>query len=520
VTGGRDQLAALAVLGTERIDTLPELPLPDELTDRCKALSMEQRVLALAGALAQQEAGGAMPTRRVGDTIAPCDDEPDQLAGAGIGAIIMRIMTSEPRLLGECLSLLAASGRTAPHSVLCDLLARGRSSKRDREAIVSVLGERGRWLASLNPQWSYAAEWRERSGKLVSAPQDPPRDVESTWESGSTNQRVSLLKRLRRSTAPGEAPRLIGSTWDDDSPEDRERFIGCLEVGLSTEDEPLLERALDGKRGEHDVAVRLLAMLPESALNARMIERARSMVTIVKKRSSLVIDADPPEAPDKVMRRDGIDARSVTRLGKKAALLMKIVAATPPTAWLRDGLDPAQLVKGAIKSDWSQAMLWGWADALARWPHAAFCIAMLEGVGEDDMMQMAAQDRLAPMMSAIAAEGEDAITGIIKRLRGDPYLVLAGVESFASPWPGELSKAVIDCVAKALGSAKAQHVQYKDQPLRVLSELAALSIEPKLLSEYRSRLEKLKSEAAEKAGTSCLVLIEFRQRMIEEMSRE
>src|SRR2546429_9895798 len=68
------------------------------------------------------------------------------------------------------------------HDLLVPALEQGRQSVELRQWLAPVLGERGRWLGALNPQWGYA------SGVEGTA------DPELGWQGGSGGQRLGLLR--------------------------------------------------------------------------------------------------------------------------------------------------------------------------------------------------------------------------------------------------------------------------------------------------------------------------------------
>ena len=59
---------------------------------------------------------------------------------------------------------LDQAGLRLPHGLLVAALNQGRQSTELREWLLPVLGERGRWLATQNPQWAYAGAgfWSRR----------------------------------------------------------------------------------------------------------------------------------------------------------------------------------------------------------------------------------------------------------------------------------------------------------------------------------------------------------------------
>jgi hypothetical protein len=99
-----------------------------------------------------------------------------------------------------------------------------------------VLGERGSWLAAQEPRWAWAAPL-------------PADDVgrEQAWATGERAQRRRLFALLRREQ-PARARQLLEQGWSEEEPEDRAWLLDALGEGLSPEDEPLLERALDDRR--------------------------------------------------------------------------------------------------------------------------------------------------------------------------------------------------------------------------------------------------------------------------------
>src|SRR5207302_10187282 len=126
------------------------------------------------------------------------------------------------------------------------------------------------WLAAQRPDWAYAS----------GTPAPSTVDDGDVWELGVIARRVAYLTRLRRRD-PARGRELLAEAWDAEPPEDRAMLLGALRTGLSTEDDPVLERALDDRRRQvRDVALDLLSHLPHSAYGQRMATRARACVDL------------------------------------------------------------------------------------------------------------------------------------------------------------------------------------------------------------------------------------------------
>ena len=129
---------------------------------------------------------------------------------------------------------------------------------------------------------------------------------------------------------PAGARALLDAAWDTETPDDRVSLLGALEVGLTGDDEPLLERALDDRRREvRAVAIDLLARLPDRAYVRRMAARARACVDPAPVGRTVA----PPAECDASMRRDGIAAKPPAGTGERAWWLEEVLARTPLAVW-------------------------------------------------------------------------------------------------------------------------------------------------------------------------------------------
>lgn len=372
------ELTQLALLGTERQTLKPfagDAPLPQ--TQRQLGASQREQALLSAAALAvTHERAGRLAARVSGPASPPCSVETLSIMPPRAGALLLRLLGGEVMiLLPESFTLAARRQWLAPHEALPVLLAEGNRTAARRDAILPLLGERGRWLAAQNPDWAWVGG---------AAPD------ESVWRTGEKSARQTFLRQLRR-TNPTRARELLASTWAEETPEERPMFVSTLGEQLSAVDESFLEAALDDRRKEvRETAARLLARIPTSALVRRMLERASPLLKFtpgeagsllkLKKAKPPVLEVTLPTACDKAMQRDGIVAKPPRGMGEKAWWLRQLVAAIPTAHWEAQWqASAADIVQAAAATEFSEALLDGfilaavdhraanWAAALLRW---------------------------------------------------------------------------------------------------------------------------------------------------------
>ncbi|MFC7583569.1 DUF5691 domain-containing protein [Nonomuraea antimicrobica] len=288
-----DDLVSTALVGTDR------RPHQGDLLQAAAVEVARRRAGRRAGEAGEQEN-------------APAEER--QAVGRRAAERLVRILGGEhERLLPEWLAAAAATGRRAPAYVLPELLERGRRDRSIRGHLGVLAGRRGRWLAGLNPVWGYLLE--EPTGQ--------------TWELGGAADRRAHLRALRAAD-PVQARALLESTWERETPDDRAEFVEVLAEGLSIDDEPFLERALDDRRREvRQSAANLLTRLPAARLSRRMAERVRACVTIRREGTGHVIAIEAPTACDKAMERDGVRPKPPRGTGERAWWLQQIIARAP-----------------------------------------------------------------------------------------------------------------------------------------------------------------------------------------------
>jgi len=401
--------------------------------DPAEAMLAQAAILSVYGRAGRRIAGESAQLPEP----APADPQPACSARAGrqLAAILFEDFHD---LLPEWCRLADMAGRRAPDELLPALLRRTASARPDEAAAIrSILGERGRWLAAQEPRWSTALAGGGEEG---------------AWDGGDIEDRIAALTAIRRAD-PQRARTMLAESWEGEAADDRSKLLPILEDGLSQADEDFLESALnDRKAGVREAAAALLALLPDSRYAARMASRLRDLVKLSQKRGLMgtktVLEVVLPEQPDKEMKRDGLSDRQQDGLGKKASLLLSLIAAAPLAIWAE--AKPEDWLAAAVKSDWRDALLWGWARAAARQRNEAWASALLDtllGLVRSPKLLDQHKTALADAMAAvIPARREAAVRGRLT----DTDLHLAGqlLASCTHDWSRDFSAAVLAWLKK------------------------------------------------------------------------
>ena len=489
-----DDLARIALVGTSKQPAAADGDSPhpaDTLVAAVASEDREHRFLLRAGARAAYEQCGWRPPGGI-TALEPAPPETLPIASSRIlGLLQNAIASSSWDLLIEFLQQLAGLGLVLPPELLPASLGLGETGV--REALLPVLGERGRWLSRLNSDWNWVTEG---IGQLSSANRD---ELLQLWEEGNITQRCRALRALRLG-APADARERLEISFGKDSAEHRARLVECLAVSLGSDDEAFLEARLDD-RSEHvrRAAVELLAKLPDSALAGRMRTRAEGMLAGEKKGlilQSFTLTCTPPEEIDKAWERDGIPKKVPTGVGKRAVWTETVLDLVPPGIWPETlGQPPEKLIQAIREDNFARSVLLGWTRAAARFaasdPASAAWLRPLwdywtgfaiEGGGDEKKFRVvaeplqallggmpgpAAEEAFRPILKAAAAGGAIDLLGYLTQIRrpwspafGTDYLKFARHavkgegDSRAYQWASSLRTAARalpkDCFAAAL----------------------------------------------------------------------
>ncbi|MDX2232646.1 MAG: DUF5691 domain-containing protein [Leptolyngbyaceae cyanobacterium bins.349] len=426
-------IATAALIGTTRQPFQPP-PTSGQLgyiLSQLQAKPPETALLLAAATVALHQRVGWLPPTVAPASASPCPAADLPRCSPRASRCLQQILQGPyPQLLPEWLHLAAIAQQRVPEMHLPALLDKGRQTRQLRPAIVPVLGQRGRWLAAQNPDWSYAVALT----------------TDTDWETGTTAARLLALQELR-SHQPDLARELLQATWSQEAASDRAKFLETLQTGLSLADEPFLEQALGDRSKEvRRVAADLLASLPDSRL-CQHVAVALSPYLSLKRQPDLSLQVQLPDHFDPTWTQLGIDQKPITvvntRLGEKAWWLLQMIGSTPLQTWSdRWQLSSAEIIELTRSHEWQLALLGGWALAAKRqhhdaWlaaifkvyfvGHASFHDASLIGISIEDLFKALShnqQDQLLVHLLRIALKKiNDSLTIWLLRYSGQQWSV-------------------------------------------------------------------------------------------------
>ena len=438
-----NSLVKTALLGTSNGFTPPAVA--DTVQKALNLIPKEDRdseLFSTAAIIGIAQIAGRIPNK-LEATVHTSPAESLKLISEEASIFLRRILEGEhEEVLPEFLALTASHNRVVPPETLPALLGLGKHKL--RKLVLPVIGERGKWLARQNPAWSYALG--QEDGNM-------------TWETATRAERVQSLEHLREGDAK-QAIELIQSTWEHDPPEERAAFVAVLSNRLSMEDEPFLETCLDDSRKEvRDAALDLLLRLPKSRHAQRMAKR---LEPLIEYKSQLLrgdsLHVTLPEEMDAQAKRDGITGATLSKkLGKQANVLLQMVSLMPPAFWTQKWTQsPEKIIQTALKSEWKEALILGWAFATERsgdvtWAAAIADVVLKHGEGR----KIIAELDLRGIVKLIPIDKFEALTkaSILKTINdlNDAHPMLMLLEAYDRPWSEPLSRTVMASMQRQAG---------------------------------------------------------------------
>ena len=454
-------LLRTALLGTRQSgETIPIFPATDE--------SPERQLLLAAGTLTLMRKAGHLPARPAGPALAPAPPELLPVIGPKGTDYLHQMLVNglHLELLPDYLTRLAGRDHLVPPALLGPLLRHANHSAETRAVLGPVLGSRGHWLASLNPEWARLAD------KIGT--DDPAEAEASAWETGTLPQRLTWLSG-HFAQAPDEARALLLTSLPTEPAKTQETLLELLGQHLHPDAEPVLEALLKTRRQEvRRMAAALLVQIPGAALTERLWTRAGPLLSTRRNLLGLgkaTLEISLPEAWDKSWLADGLEEKSThftylappagqaTTVGAGAARLANLLAWVPVDRWTSPlNATPAELLARALASDWAVPVLSAWAESAVLHRSRAFATAFLQLWLAEGPRLTQAGIQLAPwkLVALLPTEEQQhlLVPPLLRRLRESPgtweadWEKLEQTRVLPGPWPWALTQAALAVVAR------------------------------------------------------------------------
>ena len=441
-----DDILATAVVGTEqrelrlaaREDELGRLLAQISNTDREVLLLSAASVVGLYRNAGVAAPADTQPSPEV------CDPDEASRGNRASGQHLALMLEGEfSEVLREWLAAMNSAHKRVPEEYLPALLDLGRDERALRSLIVAVLGRRGEWLATQNPDWIYATQRAEK-------------DV---WDTGSREERLPLLDHLR-TVDPNGARELLATTWAQESAKDRAAFLEKFAIGLDSSDEPFLNEALHDRSVEVRRAARvLLAQLPSEF--SRRLKGLADQVLSFKKPiiGKARIEVALPEDPIEWLKANDIEIDSPPRaagktVGPKGWALKEMISMIPTGHWIELWRkSPIEIIRAGDDSEWRESFVEGFVAAAQRNSDPDWIEALILYTSTDP--------KHTPMIELAKYLPADRIEALIlQALKSEPRGLNGGHPAFRfltihrSAWSDQLSRAVLNGIKKRISEGE------------------------------------------------------------------
>ena len=314
-------------------------------------------------------------------------------------------------------------------------------------------------------------------------------NIELIWQEGSITQRVGVLE-TERENDPAQARTRLEASLKELNAKERAPMVQALQVGLSMDDEPLLEKLLTDRSKEvRENAAKLLTQLPASAHSQRITAWLQTMLSRDAKGEWQI---EPPEEGNKDWERDGVALQPPSYIkGQRGWWLQQLVELAPIAFW-HQSLDksPEQLWEWSRRSDWKTALRQGWLAALGS-QHDLRWLPLLQSMESDSR----AQALLPPLQGQLTPEQREALwMERLERKQGQSALIESINSIDDSLGPVDLlslttSEWIVDAIYKATRGTQAQgnwHSWQADQAVLACARRLHASVLPRFAELWRT----------------------------------
>lgn len=426
-----------ALLGTDK-KVLKKDDLPAGLAEPFDLLvqmadSKEEAFLQTAALVYNYRQCGFLPLQKEVPQLPMAEEEEQAYASPAAHGVLADILeVGSTSLLHFWLQECIGADRIVLPEAVPVLLDAGMKAKRIREAVYRCCGRRGAWLLTLNKEWKYHV----------------PVDGEEGWETGTLDQRKSILAQVREED-PARAREMLQQAWPQENAATRAELVQVLSLKAGAEDLPWLEGLLQEKSVKvRDAVVSVLKLIPSSSivqLYWRLLSPSielRKEKTLLGFGSKTVLELQPVKDVDEAIYKTGIEKMSSEKnVSDQNFLLYQLIMAVPPSLFESyTGLEKEALLKAVQQTAQGKNFIPAFGQAAVLFGDTGWLRAVM--AADEDHLYIDALSRLPQ---------EEAEKYAVRHLEDDAHAAAIGqrVVQFENEWSLELARAFLKHAAKS-----------------------------------------------------------------------
>ncbi|MFD1001968.1 DUF5691 domain-containing protein [Ohtaekwangia kribbensis] len=333
-----------------------------------------------------------------------------------------------PQLLYLWLQTCASRQEVVSPEMIPALLDIALRKKELRKVIVEVTGNRGLWLATINPPWNFSL---------------PAEDAKTVWDTGTPEQRKEVLRELRIAN-PEEGRNILESTWTTEGANEKVSFLDILKINLSKSDLPWLESLKEKGQKVNNASLELLKLIPESAVvqnyrnilsEAVGIKTGKALLGMINK-TMLQVD-ESVAVPDAVFKTGIEKLSSDKNVTDSKYILAQLISAVPPSFWNQHlSHSTPEIIELVQKEKNTAFYLPAIAMAAIRFKDQEWIKYILDKADRDII-----RSSVVSMIGALPAVDRDRYA--LKFLKDSPHDIIGLMANSDVEWSMELAKAIL-----------------------------------------------------------------------------
>lgn len=255
-----NSLLPIAILGTAKSAQPNFAQLDIVLADN---LSVEEKILMAAAYEAIRENAAFEPEIIAENALPDCPLESKLYVSQQISDTLERILASANKddafVVQEAAEKIAERGWIIRPNVLLPLITFANQHTQTKNAILPILGERGKWLQSF-----YIKDTHKKEPTI-------------NWETGTLEER-NLFWQAKYLHEPLEAIRLLQETWKTETVSQKKEFVRIIHLNPIKEVESFLDSVLVGMTEKDSELKRLIAETLVRIPNSSFVQRLETLL--------------------------------------------------------------------------------------------------------------------------------------------------------------------------------------------------------------------------------------------------